>query len=674
MIRFGRFIRFGAFVIVVAGALMGAPQTGRAPLDRARALKAAGDLQGATEGFEKVASEFAASDRNAAARALLELGEIFESLGQDGRARAFYERVRNDFRDQTTEVRIATERLAQTATRAQATGSLDSDANRGPSKITIRTPYADDIYGFALSPDGKTLVFQGSSPEGKKLLWRQAVDASQKPEPIAGTEGTGANAYPFFSPDGKTVAFFANGKLWQIDLAGGTPKQLADAPTVWGASWNGNSIIMSVHVRGQIEALEDGQIRAVTNQSNLLLSPKFIDDQRFVYFVRDGGGGGRLEVGSLDASTVSASGLPAAHAAAFTQGHLLYVTRDGVLNAVQFDPARLAVIGAPAVLANRVGRENRLAGVAAFAVSTAGPIAYRETAIAKKQMLWMDRSGALIGTLGSVDDSSMENPRVSPDGRVVLFFRQEGSPMGSIWAIDAEVGSQRMLQNSATNAIWSPSADRIILSTLRNGAPTLIDRPVSAPDSAGQVLATSSAAFPEDLAQNGSLLYRAGNGPGIGATLGGDLLVMLPNQTSPVPVAQTPANERNGRFSPDGAWIAYQSDESGRNEVYVQSFPGTMARRQRLSLNGGVSPQWGRKGRELYFISADNHLMVATAEVTVSGDRQSIEFSTPKPLFNAPLPPGAQYDTVRDGDRFLVIAPVEETPPIIVLSNWQPTR
>jgi Tol biopolymer transport system component len=675
MIRLRVLICFGALATLIAGALLAAPQAGKTQLDQARARKAAGDLQGATEGFEKVVADFAASDRNAAARALVELGEIFDTLGQDGRARGFYERVRNDFRDQAAEAKIATDRLAQTATRImQAANSPGAGANRVPSKITIRTPYADDIYGFALSPDGKTLVFQGTSPEGRKMLWRQAVDASQKPEPITGTEGTGANAHPFFSPDGKTIAFFSKQKLWQIDLAGGTPKPLAEAPSVWGASWRGGSIIMSVHVRGQIEALEDGRIRPLTNQTTLLLSPEFIDDRRFIYFVRDGGGRGKLEVGSLDGSPAAANGLPTAQAAAFTQGHLLYVTAEGALNAVPFDTARLAATGAPNLLADRVGRENRLAGIAAFAVSAAGPVAYRETAVTKRRMLWMDRAGALVGTLGSVDDSSMESPRVSPDGRAVLYFRQVGSPMGSVWAVDGETGSQRMLQDSSTTAIWSPGGDRIVLSTLRNGIPTLITRPSNAPDSAGQVVTTSSAAFPDDLAQNGALLYRAGTGQGVGATLRGDLLVILPNQSSPVPVAQTPATERNGRFSPDGAWIAYQSDESGRNEVYIQPFPGTIAQRQRLSLNGGVSPQWGRKGRELYFISADNHLMTATAQTIVNGERRSIEFSTPKPLFNAPLPPGAEYDTALDGDRFLIIAPVEETPPIIVLSNWQATR
>jgi Tol biopolymer transport system component len=650
----------------------------RALFDQARAKKAAGDLQGATEGFEKVISDFASSDRNSVAKALLELGDIFESLGQAGRARSSYERVRNEFKDQTAEANTATDRLTQLANRLGPTapGGQPNAPGAGPSKITIKTPYADDVYSFAISPDGRMLVFQGTSPDGKKQLWRQAVDDSRKPEPIAGTEGAGASAFPFFSPDGKTIGYFANHKLWRIDLAGGSAKEVADAPNPWGASWRGDSIIMSGRgLGGQIELVADGRVRPLTSISGFLLSPRFIDDRRFLFFSRDNNGFGKIQVASIDGSLAAAQGLPAAHAATFTQGHLVYVNRAGILNALLFDPANLTVTGSPTILAEHVGREDRLAGVAAFAASAAGPIAYREGAVAKKQMLWMNRSGDLVGLLGTADTAAMGSPRVSPDGRTVLFFRQVGAPLGSVWAIDVESGQQRMLQDAATTAIWSPTGDRIIFSMLRNGAiPTLVMRPANAlsGSGAGQIIATSGPSFPEDLAQNGALLYRAGTGSGAGG--GGDLMVIPPNQATPTTVAQTPAAERLARFSPDGNWIAYQSDEGGHNEVYVQPFPGTIAQRQRVSLNGGLSPQWGRKGRELYFISADNHLMVATAEASVNGDRRSIEFTTPKPLFNAPVPPGAEYDTVGDGDRFLIIAPVEDTPPIIVLSNWIPAR
>jgi serine/threonine-protein kinase len=149
-------------------------------------------------------------------------------------------------------------------------------------------------------------------------------------------------------------------------------------------------------------------------------------------------------------------------------------------------------------------------------------------------------------------------------------------------------------------------------------------------------------------------------------------MVLPAPRATPVTVAQTPASERNGRFSSDGRWIAYQSDQTGRNEIYVQPFPGTIDQRQRVSLNGGTSPQWGRKGRELYFMSADNHLMVAAANPT--SEKGSLEFNTPKQLFRSPLPQGTEYDTTLDGDRFLILSPAGEPPPIIVLSNWIPER
>lgn len=671
-----------ALIGVFAAAFLAAQQPSANLLEEARARRAAGDLQKAVELLESVISN-AASDRKTVAGALLEMAGVAESLGQAARARGLYERVRSEFKDQAAEAGIAANRLSAPAGPASAGGTSAG----GASKVVIKTPYADDALGFAISPDGRTVVFQGTSPDGKRQLWRQAVDASQKPEPIAGTEGAGlagARAYPFFSPDGKTLAFFAGKKLWQVDLAGGAAKELADAATPWGGSWSGGGILISGRgTAGGLELVQNGRVTPVTTARGLVTWPKFIDDQQFLYFSRDQRGGGRIEVGSVGGGAVTARGLPPqAHAASFTQGYLLYVTQAGSLNAVRFDPKELAATGANTVVVERVGKEDRLAGVAAFAVSASGAVAYREIAVQKKQMMWMDRTGALVGMLGTPDSASPGSVRLSPDGRTALFFRQTGAAIGSVWVMDTETGAQVQVSDAAPSAMWSPAGDRMIVTALRQGIPSLIESQGTArgvrgaPAAAGRVVSPQGApAFSEDWAAGGAILYRQGDGGGGGG--GGDLFVLPstnPGAPAPVPVATSPATERNARFSPDGNWIAYQSDEGGRNEVYVQPFPGTQAQRQRVSLGGGVSPQWGRKGRELYFISADNRLMVVSADATLNEGKRNIEFGNPKPLFPSPLPQGAEYDTGSDGDRFLILAPVEDFPPIIVLNNWIPGK
>jgi Tol biopolymer transport system component len=651
-----------------------AQQPGTALLEQGRAKKAAGDFQGAMEAFEKVIAESGATDRKAAANALLELGGMFESLGQVSRARGYFDRVRNDFKDQTAEVAAAGNR-PNVQPPGGGNAAAESSVPAVPSKVTIRTPYTEDIYGFALSPDGKTLVYQATTPDGKRQLWRQAVDPFAKPEPITGTDGAGDSAKPLFSPDGKSVVFFAKQKVLQVDLAGGVPKELMETPTFYGGSWSGDSILVTTrNVNSPPDLIQGGRVTAAPIAPGNYSAPQFLDDRRFIVYERRTRNS--LVAGSLD-GPVTPRGLPAANFATFTKGFLVYATSAGTLNAVRFDPKELSSIGAPIVVADKVAIERIAPGKAALTASTGGAIAYRESTIVNRQMMWMDRNGELLGTVGAPDSASPGLPRVSPDGRTVLFYRSTGGGLGSIWAMDVERGVMRQLQDVATMAMWSPTGDRFVVSAIRRGGNAasaasvevgLVERSVAADGSGRQIGPPTGIFMPQDWAANGNILcLRSLSATGQG---NGDLFVLSPNDGALVPVAQTLASERNGRFSPDGAWIAYQSDEGGRNEIYVQPFPGTISQRQRLSLNGGSSPQWGRKGGELYFISGDNRLMVATK--SAGNEKGALEFSIPKPLFKSPLPQGAEYDTARDGDRFLILATVEEPSPIIVLNNWIP--
>ncbi|HEX5000724.1 MAG TPA: hypothetical protein VFY29_21045 [Terriglobia bacterium] len=672
---------FTLFVLLTTSFIVAQQPLGKDLLDRARAKKSAGDLQSAMESLEAILSN-AGTDRNTMANALLEMGAIADSLGQASKARGFYERVRSEFKDQQAEAATATTRLA-----------AGVNSSEGPSRITIHTLHSDDVYSFAISPDGRMLVFQGVSPDGKRQLWRQEVDASKKPEPIAGTEGASQSSFPFFSPDGKSIAFFSRQKLWQVDLAGGVPRELADAPTPAGGDWKGGSILMSARgLGGGIDVVENGRTRPANSAVGFFNAPKFLNDRRFMYFAKDANGGGQIALGSLDGETLTGAGIPMVHAAAFSRGFLVFVTVAGTLDAIQFDPNELIARGASIGLANSVGKEDRYRGIAAFAVSAEGAVAYRETAVLKKQLLWMDRTGALLGTVGAPDSDSPSGIHLSPDGRTAIYYRQGGTPLGSLWAVETTgIGAPVMLQNFALGGLWSPNGDQILHASMNGQVGGVVTiRPVAAGaaaiGAAGFGVARGaaaggarpvntpggfSAAYPNDWGSNGFILYNNGSG---GTNLGGDLWALPPNQGAPVSVARSPGSERNGRFSPDSNWVAYQSDETGRNEIYVVPFPSTENARQRVSLSGGTNPVWGRNGKELFFIGSDNRLMVTSAEASVNGEKRSIEFGTPKALFTTPVPPGSEFDYDRNTDRFFFLSTVDEPAPIIVLSNWIPAR
>jgi Tol biopolymer transport system component len=661
-----------ALIALFAAALVTAQQkSGTALLQETQARKAAGDLEGAMQGFERVVAEFGATDRNAAAIALLELGAITEQLGQRMRARGYYERVRNDYKDQQAEVRKAEARLAEGAV---ANTKVEEQQ---PSKITLKTPYTEDSFSFAISPDGKTLVIQVTTPDGKRQLWRQPVDVSKKPEPIAGSDGAGANALPFFSADGQTVGYFARGKLMEIPLAGGTARELADAPAPGGGSKNKNgvTIFSGFGFAGPIQRAQDGAPANLTTVAGFYVMPTFIDDVRFLYFARGPGGQGRLEIGSLEGGApLAARGIPAAQGGTFAAGHLLYLV-NGRLMAVPFDPQTLTASGAGIPVADQVGREARLPGQVTLSASSSGAIAYREYAAVTRQFLWINREGKQSDALGPFDSAAPTAPRISPDGRAIAFFRQTGTPMGTIWVMDTVSGVSRALREISSRAVWSPDGKRMVFATLQNGAgPALFEQPlnaaVTAPLNTGAnagrfLLPAGSQAYPNDISRNNVLLYTTANGTG-------DVMALALEGGAPTPVSASQAAERGGRFSPNGAWIAYQSDERGRSEVYVQPFPGNANQRQRVSLSGGSSPEWDPKRQALYFLSADNRLMIATTQA--NADNTSIEFSTPKALFEKPLPQGTEYAVAPDGERFLLLQPSEDSPPITVLSGWAPKR
>jgi Tol biopolymer transport system component len=654
---------FTALVLTITTGFLSA-QRGADPetrfRDAQRKQEAEGDLNAAIEIYREIADSPAGS-RALKARALLQLATALETQGQQ--AEAVYQRIVKEFADQPAAVPARTKLEALTALNA-------------PSSIKIATPYTDDLFSFAISPDGRSLVFQATAADGKKQLWLQPVDPAKKPTPIAGTEGAGLHAFPFFSPDGRSIGFFADGKLKRVDVAGGVARELAPAPSFRGGTWNKDGVIVfgdGSNVLYRIPAT-GGQPEAVTSPSfpSGQHFPKFLPDGRHFLFalVRLGSSSPALMMGSLDAAGEKpVEPADAQTAVPGSQGQLLYVI-GGELRSQRLDPQKLQTVGDPVRVEARVALNSTWLGVAALAAADAGPVAYRAAAAMPRQFEWFDRTGQRTGILGTPDEASPRAARLSPDGRFVAYTRSASSPVGSVWMIDTAGGASRQLSGIANSGVWSPDSEHIILAQQREGVRMgLFERPLATP-AGGKYLGpgqTREILSAYDWSANGFLLYGRAASLATASVL--DLMVVPVNGGAPVAVAQTPADERNGRFSPNGHFVAYESNEvGGQYEIYVQPFPGPASARQKLSINGGTRPAWGRNGQELYYLAPDNRLMVAA--VSPLSNDQAIEFAQPRPLFDKPLRQGAEYDVTADGERFLINAPVEDAPPIIVLSNW----
>jgi hypothetical protein len=275
---------------------------------------------------------------------------------------------------------------------------------------------------------------------------------------------------------------------------------------------------------------------------------------------------------------------------------------------------------------------------------------------------WRDRTGRQTATIGIQDDKY--NLRLSPDGKTIAF----ATASDRFWFMDSTDGKLRPTSSpdGLPAAVWAPDGNSLVSSR-------------RTPDFYMVLVQFGEAGTPQvplprldenrtanDWSRNGYLLYERQS-----VTTSSDLLALPMNGSNrePVPVAVTPEEERRGRFSPDGRWLVYDSNDGERTEVYVQKFPGSPDSRKKISLDGGWYAQWGRGGAELYFLSPDNHLMAAG--VTFSADGQNVTVGRPAPLFKDAFPPGTEYEAAADGERFLVNAQVNlSAPPITVLSNW----
>jgi Tol biopolymer transport system component len=347
--------------------------------------------------------------------------------------------------------------------------------------------------------------------------------------------------------------------------------------------------------------------------------------------------------------------------------------RQRTLFAQRFDAARLELVGDPVPIADSVAF-NSTNNTGGFSVSETGMLAYRAASDAtSRRLAWFDRSGREVGTLGSVDENNLKHPQLSADGRSLAVDRNV-QYNADVWLIDTTQGvPSRFTFDAAADSfpIWSPDGNRIIFCSDRKGNVDLYQKASSGAGNDELLLQSSLDKFPNDWSPDGRFLLYVQVEPKTGF----DILVLpLFGERKPYPFVNTSFSEGNAQYSPDGRWVAYQSNESGRSEIYVQPFRGPGGKRQ-ISTGGGIEPRWRGDGKELFFIAPDAKLMAAP----INSAGESLESGVPVPLFQTRIVDGGQiistkhqYAVAPNGQRFLINITVNDSAvvPITIVTDW----
>jgi serine/threonine protein kinase len=547
-----------------------------------------------------------------------------------------------------------------------------SQSDLGELRVAeITTPRTHDLWSFALSPDGRRIAFVADH-QGQPTLWVRTLDSTEA-QPLPGTE---LARRPFWSPDSLSVGFFTGNQMKRVEARGGSPQVIASALGESTAAWGPNGTILFSSVAAptlrRVEAA-GGTVEpatAATPGSSGHRHPQFIaGTTRFLFFV---GGPESVrgvylgELGSLETSRLVASDAQGEYQA----GQLLFV-RQGTLLAQRVNLDRGRLDGEPVAVADSVAVEPTI-GAAAYSTSAGGVIAFRKSIAPSARLTWFDRSGRQLGVFGSREQAGAVNPGLSPDAtRVVANRTLRGET--DVWMLDGT--RQTRLTHTSGRSItrlplWSHDGARIAFESVRSSSVTL-SALASSGDGVEDVLVESQLTkIPNDWSPDGRTLIYYVPDPKTGT----DLWVLPLDTRSPRIFLQTEANELWAQFSPDGRWVAFQSNATGRYEIYVRPFEGRGGNVP-VSTAGGVYPRWSRDGQELYFIAPDARMMssrIHATPTTVEADMPVALFATQK-LGGGQnvIAHGHQYDVARDG-RFLVNVDAEaNAPPIVLLMNWR---
>jgi len=526
---------------------------------------------------------------------------------------------------------------------------------RAPAGLTIPHTADTNLY-VAPSPDGTRLAFVSGG-----RLWVKSLDAATATE-VAGTNGASS---PFWSPDARAVGFFASGQLKKTMLDGGPPHALC---AVRGAgnngTWNssgvilfddwGNKRLMRVSENGGAAAL-------VRSGSDDIGWPSFLPDGRHYLYMalsqRDQTG--QAFVGALDSTETTA--LPDVNSRVeYAAGYLLF-RRDGALLAQPFDASQFKLSGSAVPLAEFV---TGFASTGFAAFSTGGPslLVYQAIKPANR-LVWADREGRDLDTIGQPRDYGAV--RLAPDGLgLAMAIRDPVLGTNDVWVhdfrrnIDSRLTSDKGSENSPT---WTPDGRTIVYAADRRGAPHLHAREVSGSDEREVTAPSGAVQVPSAVAPDGRFVVYNDTNPDTGADV---MMAPLDGTNARVPLVHTKAREMGGRPSPDGKWLSYTSNESGRLEIYVRRF-GEEQGRWQISRAGGTTARWRADGRELFYVEGGTRIM--NVEISAGS---TFEPGAPRALFSRA--PFIDYDASADGKRFVftMIDPEAEGGTLSAILNW----
>ncbi len=535
--------------------------------------------------------------------------------------------------------------------------------------------FSGQVSGFALSPDGLRLAYVALNANGKGGLWVRPLDSLQA-QPLAGTDDA---SYPFWSPDSRTIGFFAGGKLKRIEASGGPPLTLCDAPLPRGGSWSqAEEILFAPNLNAPLfrVSASGGTATPVTSLDAAKGEvthrwPQFLPDGRHFLYLAGSPYGlkenpmNSVVVGSLDSKERKL--LMHTHSSAtYASGHILFL-RQNTLMAQPFDAKRLEFTGEAFPVADPV-REEETTIRSYFSASQNGVLTYLEgTGEADRELVWIDRSGKTVGKVPGQDAYSA--PRISPDGKKVAYVR--GASGFDIWSYDLARGVKTPLTFGSGSGqsnlfpVWSPDGQRIAYTSVRGGKFGFYQRAADGSGSEEVLLeGTDYVKYLSDWSPDMNYLAYQDNHQGVASTF----VLPLSGERNPHPFLQSPFTTVRASFSPDGKWLAYCSNESGDLKAYVVPFPGPGGKWQ-VSSGGGDFPRWRRDGKELFYFSLDNKMMAV--EIKASGS--SFVIGAVRQLFEtrAYRSQVGAYDVTADGQRFiLAYEPGQPNEAITLVENW----